>query len=275
VQDSYSFDFMIRNLCEDVRKKVRDKNILAEKLIKYLKDVKKKNRDNSNKMAEHAIGVVNPGESIILYGHCANTLQLLEEMPQNQKESHQLYIVECYRETGTHLKENEDKKIKSRVYALGFNNVRFVYFHSLAQTLGGLEREKRACKFLLGTRGVVRERDENNKIVTKEFVCKTGSSIVASMVNRLEMAEVLIFAGNEKILRNGLSPADIVGRDKLFSLENGKQHPVLGIPYLPPTVDIVPISIVDYYVSEEGVFNTKTGQPVGRRVIGKKASSPR
>lgn len=273
VQDSHPFDFMIRNLCEDVKKKVCDKHTLAEELIKYLKDVKKNNRDDCNKMAEHAIDVINPGESMILYGHSTNTLRLLEEIPQ--KESHQLYIVECYREASTHLKENEDKKIKNRVYALGFKNVRFVYFHAFAQALVGLEREKRACKFLLGTHGVVREQDENNKIVTKEFVCKIGSSIIASMAKRLETAEVVIFAGNEKILRNGLSPNDIAGWDKLFSWENGKGHPELGIPYLPPTMDIVPISIVDYYVSEEGVFDAKTDQPVGRRVTGKKVSSPR
>ena len=95
------------------------------------------------------------------------------------------------------------------------------------------------------------------------------------MAKWLEITEVVIFADNEKILRNGLSPDDIAGWDKLFSWENAERHPELEIPYLPPTMDIVPNSIVDYYVSEEGVFEAKTDQPVGRQVNGKKASSPR
>ena len=273
VQDSHPFDFMIRNLCEDVKKKVGDKHTLAKELITYLNDIKKKNRENCNKMAEHAIDVINPGESVILYGHSTNTLQLLKEMPQ--KDSHQLYIVECYEKEGTHLNEKEDMKIKNRVCALGFNNVRFVYFHAFAQALGELKKEQQACKFLLGTHGVVREQGEDNSIVIKEFICKTGSNIVATVAKQLETAEVIIFADNEKILRNGLSTDDIDGWAKVFSWENGTEHPELGIPYLPHTMDIVPISIVDYYVNEEGVFDVRTDLPLGQPASGMKANNPR
>ena len=95
------------------------------------------------------------------------------------------------------------------------------------------------------------------------------------MEKQLETAEVVIFADNEKILRNGISPDDIDGWAKIFSWENGTEHPELGIPYLPHTMDIVPISIVDYYVNEEGVFDVKTNQPVDQPASGMKASNPR
>ena len=139
--------------------------------------------------------------------------------------------------------------------------------------MGEIEEKKQSCKLLLGTHGVVRDRNKNNKIVTKEFVCKTGSSIVATMSKQSETTETIIFADNEKILRNGLSLNDIAGWDNLFSWENAEEHPELKIPYLPPTMDIVLKSLVDYYVSEEGVFDAKSDQLVDWQVIGKKANS--
>lgn len=273
VQDSHRFDFMITNLCEDVKIRIGRKRTIAEELITYLKDVKKRITDNCNKMAAHAVHIINDEDCLIAYGHSTNTLRLMEEVPQ--KQDHDLYIVECFRGTNTYLKENEDKKIKNRVLALGFENVRFVHFHAFAQALGELAQKEQVCKLLLGTHGVVRKQDENNEVVKQEFICKTGSNIVATMANKSAVAEVIVFADKEKILRNGLSTNDIAGFHKTFSWENGPQHLELGIPYLPPTMDIVPNSVVDYYISEEGIFDAKTVQPVGRQASGKKASSPR
>lgn len=268
ILDSHPFDFMIRNLCKDVEIQIEDKTASPKSLSKYLRGIKKRIKENRDKMAGYAVNIIDPGDFLVVYGHSTNTLRLIEEVPQRQ--NRHLYILECYRQTDTNLKEDEDKKITSRIDQLGFGSVRFVHFHAFAQAMAELKQRKKTCKLLIGTHGVV---EGSKRKGTKKYICKTGSGMVATIAKESGVAEVIVFAETEKVLRNGLVAKDIAGPDKLFLWDDSKIHHELGIMYLPPTMDILTKSVVDYYVNEKGIFYAKSDRRVGLPVSGRKESS--
>jgi translation initiation factor 2B subunit (eIF-2B alpha/beta/delta family) len=250
MRDSRPWDFMIRNLCNEVKTQLASEDTSAKNLALYLRSFKRRLGADRDKMAGYGVSIIGEGDYLIVYGHSTNTLRMIEEVPQKQKRH--LYIIECYKKTDTLLKENEDERIRNRVAILGFGSVRFVHFHALAQVLAELRDKKKTCKLLLGAHGVLRKGKERG---AEEFVCKTGSCMAASIANSSEVAKVVMFAGENKEFKNSLLPERSVMQEVMLRQE-GRLHPDIGT-YLAPTMDIVPALMVDYYVSEKGVFSQK------------------
>lgn len=240
VTDSRPLDFMIMNICNDVRKIASSppkRAMSVHSLSKHIEEVMKTIKENCKRIADNARRIIEPGDVLVVYGHSTD----IEKSLRNLEKQHSLYIVDCYSEaTGTHLESDENKRIRDLAHELGFTEVRYLQLQALAQAVGELKRNNRSCKLLLSTHGVPKKGG---------FICKVGSYTLAAIAKKLK-AKVVVFADDMKVLKNGIPDKEIARPEKLFSSKECKQR-------LVPKMDLVPRSLVDFVVTEKDVFAAK------------------
>lgn len=250
---SRPFDFMIRNLGHEVDKilsRLPKDAKSAEELTSYLKGFLRKMEENLQKMTEFAQELVGPDDALIVYGYSSNIVKLLESVTGQHRKT--LYIVEYYRPTEVHLRVNENEIITSLVDQLGFGEVKFISMAAVAHVLAELEQANVPCRVLLGTHGVLKNGD---------FLCKVGSYTVGSIAKGFDCA-VTVFADKNKVLKNGESNKCVGEPETLLSQREYGLHPeTSNIIRVAPKMDIVPRKLVDFVVTEEGVFSTKDWIP--------------
>lgn len=245
------YDFMIRNLYIRVTELLSDipeNTQSATKLTMYLKRFMRLIEDNCRRLVGHALGEIGPDDVLILYGHSINIEELLTYIAKR----HLLYIVDCYKALDGHQILDENKKITEVVKGLGFSRYKFLQLPSLAEALGELKRKKVPCKLLLGTHGRLNDGD---------LLCQVGTHIVAATAKRFGV-EVIAFCDTMKFLVDSVKDEEIATPEKLFSSEDEKMHPQLvNVPYVAPKMDRLPRSLLDFVVTEEGVFTTEDWVP--------------
>lgn len=241
-KESHPVDFMIRNLCKEVRKilsSIPKQAKSCRELTGHLRSFMKAVENNCKKMAVHTLKVIDPGEALVIYGYSTNIEQLLT----NLDKQHPLYIVDCYKPVSTPLGLDENKRIIECAQEHGFKEIRFLQLPSLAQALGELQWNKKPCKLLLGTHGVLKNGD---------LLCKVGSYTLAATAKKFD-TRVIAFAEEMKSLKKGIPTQKIAGPEKLFTSKEYKLRPEMSnVMYVEPKMDLVPRSLVDIVVTEKG-----------------------
>jgi len=243
---SRPFDFMIRNLRQDVEQKLSVLPVDAKSaggLAEYLQSFLKEIRQNCCKMAVYARDLVGPEDVIVVHGYSTNVAKLLKKL--RGQYTNALYVVDSYEPAERlSLGPDENKRMMTFTHTLGFDQVKFLPFPAFAQVLSELRRENIPCKLLLGTHGVLRN---------KGFLCKVGNHMLATTAKELG-AEVIAFAEKRKFLLNGEDEADVAGPAKVSPLEVATLQFAYGdTERVPPRVDFVTKDFVDQLVTEHGI----------------------
>lgn len=272
-QQSRPFDFMIRNLCYEVKdillKSLPDVKC-PEALTKYLRDFLDGISQSCCQIAKFAPGLVGPNDAVMVYGYCMDIAKFLESL--KAKYSNTLYIVDYQEPIGKErLGPSENARMLTFAKNVGFDQVRFLSLASFTQALDELKRKKIICKVLLGTHGVLKSKD---------FLCKVGSYVLASTAKNFA-AQVIVFAEEAKFLINGESEEDVASREKVFSSERMcKRHPtMIDAICLTPEIDLVPKELVDLVLTEKGAFKPEAvpipaEQPTNGLASERKESNP-
>ena len=184
-------------------------------------------------MADNACKAIEPGDVLVVYGHSID----IEKSLKNLEKQHSLYIVDHDSETvGIRSESNENQRITALAHELGFIQIKCLRLRALAQALSELKRDKKSCKLLLCTHGVLKSGG---------FICQVGSYTLAAIARKFK-AKVIVFADGMKVLKGGISDEEIARPENLFSSKESIQR-------LVPKMDIVPSSLVNFIVSEKDV----------------------
>ncbi len=277
-EKSRPFDFMIRNLRQGVEDILKDPVIdekSADKLTRYFELFLNRINGNYLKIAELARdeNIVGPKDVLVVHGYSTNNATFLEKLVGQHEYNNSLYIVEYVEPIGkVRLGPDENERLITFANKLGFEKVRCVSLAALAQVMAELMRRHEHCKVLISTHGVLKSKD---------FLCKVGSYVLADMAKRFE-AKVIVFADTAKFLINGESDKEVAGPEKLFSSEQMcTRHPtMINTMCLTPEVDFVPKELVNWIVTEKGVFKSEeipflTEQLASEMGSGKKKSNRR
>lgn len=239
-------DFMIRNLCIEVENRlsvlVEDEKSAID-LIEYLTAFMESIKDNCNKLVDHALKEIDPGDVLVLYGYSTNIDNCLKRLEKN----HKIYIIDCYKPLDGNKGLYENKEVLRSLKDSGFGGKYiFIQLESLSAALDELRRKKIVCKVLLGTHGRLKNGD---------LLCKVGSRIIVATAKKFG-AEVIAFCETTKFLSvaNNIKDYQIAGHEQLFSSDDEKKHPeLIGEPYVASQKDRVPKSFVDVIITEQGV----------------------
>ena len=272
-QESRPVDFVIRDLCENVRHRLKEPTTnadTADNVTRYLEDFLTGIEASCRSIAEFAPTLIDPDDALVVHGYCRNITKFLEALRLQYDNS--LYIVDYQEPTGkVRLGPSQNARMRDFAHEAGFGKVRFLSLAALPQVLSELKRRKVPCKVLLGTHGVLNRTD---------FLCKLGSYVLASVAQQCG-AQVITFAEGPKFPTGGASEAHEIRPEGLFSSERmGRPHPTLpDITCLVPEVDVVPKEYIDLVVTETGWFQRANafipvGQSAGSLAAGKKGSSP-
>lgn len=269
-EKSRPFDFMIRNLRQEVEEILKELPIdqkSVDRLTKYLENYLRKTSTNYLKMAEFAMDedFVGPKDVLVVHGYSTNNTKFMEKVVGQHEHSNVLYIVDYIEPIEkVRLGSTENQKLITFAKSLSFKKVRFLSLASTAQALGELQRKKIPCKVFLGTHGVLKCRD---------FLCSVGSHVLAATAKKFD-AKLIAFAEIAKFLINGKNDDDIASPEKIFSSEQmWKRHPtMINTKCLMPHMDRVPKELVDLVVTEQGVFKPEDVPSPAEQLAGETVS---
>ena len=242
---SRPFDFMVKNLCYQVKKIMSEESTGEEfgyKLLKYFHDYLETSIRTCNVLAINMSKLVESHDAIIVYGYSTNVAKFLENIRRTH--SGPVYIVECHIPAQkVKVGVNETDRIKELAVSLGLE-VYYVELFSLAQVIDNFKQRGINCKVVLGTHGVLKNGD---------LVCKIGTRVLTILAKEFG-AKILAFADSKKFLSNGEKDTEVVSSEKLLDWSSTDQQTFLtNLHCVRTRIDIISASIVDSLVTEEGV----------------------
>jgi translation initiation factor 2B subunit (eIF-2B alpha/beta/delta family) len=149
------------------------------------------------------------------------------------------------------IDSDENERIARLINGLGLE-ARFVGLAGLSSVLDGLSQKKVNCTMLLGTHGILSNGD---------LLCKTGTQSLV-LTAQYHGVKVVVFSVPEKFVSgdtaSGFQHGEYVGGG---SSESGSR--LWNIPCISPTVDRIPVSLVDYVAGKPGELRLAASTDTG------------
>lgn len=236
--------FKLQNEINEILSQEQPGSPVHERLKVYLKEFLKNICAKCKKMTNRANPLVKSEDILFLYGYSINIVKFLQAI----KRSHTVYVVDCRAPTALlQFDPHEDEQIIAFLRKNGFED-RSIRLTELSQILDDLGRTNTPRKIILGTHSVLKMDNGDYYLL-----CKEGSKGLC-LIGRDGGAEIVAFAETNKFIdiKNEKDIESVAAEGFSGRQENGSVAIASGRARLGIRMDVIPKSLIDYLITEEG-----------------------